>query len=68
MRNIRIPQVFTLIQNAVRFDIMKMGCPIFVRPINEQKLQLFELQLFISAREERLELPTLGFGDRCSTN
>ena len=55
-------------QNAVRFDIMKMGCPIFVRPINEQKLQLFELQLFISAREERLELPTLGFGDRCSTN
>ena len=64
MRNIRIPQVFTLI----RFDIMKMGCPIFVRPINGQKLQLFELQLFISAREERLELPTLGFGDRCSTN
>ena len=37
-------------------------------PINGQKLQLFELQLFISAREERLELPTLGFGDRCSTN
>ena len=60
MRNIRIPQVFTLIP--------KMGCPIFVRPINGQKLQLFELQLFISAREERLELPTLGFGDRCSTN
>ena len=22
----------------------------------------------ILAREERLELPTLGFGDRCSTN
>ena len=55
-------------ENAVRFDIMKMSCPIFVRPINGQKLQLFELQLFISAREERLELPTLGFGDRCSTN
>ena len=56
MRNLRIPQVFTLIhsllhfvefENAVRFDIMKMGCPIFVRPINGQKLQLFELQLFI---------------------
>ena len=23
---------------------------------------------FTSAREERLELPTPGFGDRCSTN
>ena len=23
---------------------------------------------FPFAREERLELPTLGFGDRCSTN
>ena len=50
------------------FDIMKIGCPKFVRPINGQKLQLIQLQLFISAREERLELPTLGFGDRCSTN
>ena len=59
---------FVEFENSVRFDIMKMGCPIFVRPINGQKLQLFELQLFISAREERLELPTLGFGDRCSTN
>ena len=55
-------------ENAVRFDIMKIGCPKFVRPINGQKLQLIQLQLLISAREERLELPTLGFGDRCSTN
>ena len=26
------------------------------------------LRLYVVAREERLELPTLGFGDRCSTN
>ena len=43
-------------------------CPAFVRPINCKKPQVINLQLFIVAREERLELPTPGFGDRCSTN
>ena len=42
--------------------------PDFVPGLKQQKPQLIELQLFTSAREERLELPTLGFGDRCSTN
>ena len=33
----------------------------------KEKLQIKDSQLSF-AREERLELPTLGFGDRCSTN
>ncbi len=33
-----------------------------------EALQVINLQGFIFAREERLELPTPGFGDRCSTN
>ena len=33
-----------------------------------EALQVINLQVFIFAREERLELPTPGFGDRCSTN
>ena len=33
-----------------------------------EALQVINLQAFIFAREERLELPTPGFGDRCSTN
>ena len=33
-----------------------------------EALQVINLQGFMSAREERLELPTPGFGDRCSTN
>ena len=31
-------------------------------------VQIIDSYRIIYAREERLELPTLGFGDRCSTN
>ena len=35
----------------------------------KEKPQIIDDYLrFTSAREERLELPTPGFGDRCSTN
>ncbi len=36
--------------------------------IASSKYVLILISLYLLAREERLELPTPGFGDRCSTN
>jgi hypothetical protein len=36
--------------------------------MEKKKKAVFWTTFFLFAREERLERPTLGFGDRCSTD